>query len=452
VGDFNGDGKLDLAVLSSDGYGYFYANVLLGNGDGTFSGPSATQLTGSNYNSVAVADFNGDGKLDFATANYDLGTVSMLLGDGLGNLQPPTEFSVGPYLPSSVVAGDVNGDGKIDLVTTSSITKYGINANTVSVLLGDGLGGFGAAQNYAVGANPSPVVLGDFNRDGRVDLLLTTSTDSNPVVSVLVDTGGGAFSAPHSYYGGYDPGAVAAGDFNGDGWLDAAAVNSVAAVNSSAGSVSVLINDTSWSATSAPATSFAVSGFPSSTTAGVAGAFTVTAEDAGGATATAYAGTVHFTSSDPQAVLPAAYTFTASDQGMHTFSATLKTAGAQSLTVTDRTSGSLTGTETGITVSPAAASKFIISAPASVSAGVAFSLTLTVEDAYGNVVTGYTGTVQFGSTDGRAKLPKDYTFTAADKGVHTFTGLVLRTKGNQKITITDTLNSSLTASVIENVP
>jgi hypothetical protein len=76
---------------------------------------------------------------------------------------------------------------------------------------------------------------------------------------------------------------------------------------------------------------------------------------------------------------------------------------------------------------------------------------MTVEDAYSNVVTGYTGTVRFTSTDNSATLPANYTFKAADNGVHTFTGLVLRRKVKQKITITDTLNSSLTATVIENV-
>jgi hypothetical protein len=82
---------------------------------------------------------------------------------------------------------------------------------------------------------------------------------------------------------------------------------------------------------------------------------------------------------------------------------------------------------------------------------VAFSLTLTVEDVYGNVVTGYTGTVHFSSTDTQATLPRNYTFTAADKGVHTFTGLVLRKKGYQKITITDAHNSALTSSVTVDV-
>jgi hypothetical protein len=202
---------------------------------------------------------------------------------------------------------------------------------------------------------------------------------------------------------------------------------------------------------SAVASSMTVAGFPSPTTAGAASNFTVTLEDAYGNIASGYTGTVHFTSSDGRATLPANYTFTAADAGKHTFSATLKTAGTQSITATDTATVSLTGTDSGITVNPAAASKFILSAPASVGSGASFSLTLTVEDAYGNVVTGYTGTVHFSSMDSTAKLPSNYTFTAADKGVHTFTGLVLRRKGYQKITITDTSNSALTGSVTVDV-
>jgi hypothetical protein len=201
----------------------------------------------------------------------------------------------------------------------------------------------------------------------------------------------------------------------------------------------------------AQASSLAVTGFPSSITAGSAGRFSVTALNADGTIDTGYTGTVHFTSSDGQAVLPGDYTFTAADGGVHTFTAALKTAGTQSLTAADTATASVTGSEVGITVNPAAASKFILTAPSSVSAGVAFSLTLTVEDTFGNVVNNYTGTVHFSSTDTRATLPRNYTFTASDKGVHTFTGLVLRKKEFQTITITDTHKSSLTGSITVDV-
>jgi hypothetical protein len=210
-------------------------------------------------------------------------------------------------------------------------------------------------------------------------------------------------------------------------------------------------NETGITVNSAAASTMSVAGFPSSTTAGVAGYITVTLKDIYGNLANSYTGTVHFTSSDGKASLPANYIFTASDAGVHTFSAILKTAGTQWISAADTTNSGLASTQSGITVNPAAASQFIIAAPSTVSAGVAFSLTVKVEDVYGNVVTGYRGTVHFSSTDNKATLPANYTFTAADNGVHTFTGLILRKRGNQKITITDTRNSSLTSSVIENV-
>jgi hypothetical protein len=240
-----------------------------------------------------------------------------------------------------------------------------------------------------------------------------------------------------------------------------AGVHTFSATLKTAGTQSITATDTTIAALNgtdagitvnpAAASKLIVTGFPSPTTAGVAGKVTVTLKDPYGNLATGYTGTIHFASSDGQASLAANYTFTAADAGARIFSATLKTAGTQSLAATDIATASLTGTDGGITVNPAAASQFIITAPASVTAGAAFSLTLTVEDAYGNVVTGYTGTVHFGSTDKKATLPANYTFTAADKGVYTFTGLVLRTRGNQKITITDRNNSSLTGSVIIDV-
>jgi hypothetical protein len=111
----------------------------------------------------------------------------------------------------------------------------------------------------------------------------------------------------------------------------------------------------------------------------------------------------------------------------------------------------LIGTQESIRVNAAVAQRLALVAPADVRAGTKFSLTVAVVDAYGNTVTDYRGTIAFRSSDPKARLPKSYTFTAADQGVHTFTGLVLKSKGAQTITATDTRNPPLTGSVTENV-
>jgi hypothetical protein len=114
------------------------------------------------------------------------------------------------------------------------------------------------------------------------------------------------------------------------------------------------------------------------------------------------------------------------------------------VTASDTGTSSITGITKGIVVNPAAAAKLLLTAPSSVTHGVAFSVTLTVEDAYGNVVSGYVGTVHFSSSDSTAALSANYTFTASDAGVHTFSGLILHKKGKQ--TVTDTQNSALTVT------
>src|SRR5207302_105375 len=140
----------------------------------------------------------------------------------------------------------------------------------------------------------------------------------------------------------------------------------------------------------AAASSLVVSGFPSPTTAGVAGTVTVTAQDPYGNTAVTYTGTVQFTSSDARAALPANYAFVAADAGVHVFGATLKTAGSQALTVTDTGTSTITGFQTGITVGPAAASSLVVSGfPSPTTAGVAGTVTVTAHDPYGNTATGY---------------------------------------------------------------
>ena len=153
---------------------------------------------------------------------------------------------------------------------------------------------------------------------------------------------------------------------------------------------------------------------------GTSFSLTVTAQKSSGATDTGYTGTIHFTSSDVQAGLPANFPFAAGDDGTYTFTVTLKTAGSQSITATDTTTSAITGTLSGINVSPAAASQFTISGlPSTATAGVAQTFTVTAYDPYGNVATGYTGTVAFSSSDTAASLPANYAFTTANQGTHT---------------------------------
>jgi len=551
VADLNGDGKPDLVLTGTNSYlgpyayagpsGANYLNVMLGNGDGTFSDASTVQLPSVTLpQPVALGDFNGDGKPDVVTTSTN--AVAILLNNGNGTLAPPTTFATDGRV-ESVAVGDFNGDGKLDLVTANYTTQV---ASSISVLIGNGDGTFQTPRNLLPGLSPAFVAVGDFNHDGKADLAVPNAgpNATGAYLSMLLGNGDGTFQSPLNYPAGPSPWSVAAGDFNGDGFPD------LAVANNGPSTVSVLLNAADWSLPQA--TSFAVSfpspitagtsgsltvtakladgsidthyigtvlfsgsdpqavlpadyaftaadagvhtfsvtlrsagtqsitatdytsssvtgtdggitvspaaastlsfsGFPSPVTAGVVGSFTVKARDPYGNIATSYAGTVRFTSTDAKASLPIDYTFTSADAGIHTFSATLKTAGTQSITVTDTTTGNLTATNAGIAVNPAAASQIIVSAPASVTAGAFFSLTVKVEDAYGNIVTNYTGTIHFSSTDKMATLPKNYTFTAADKGVHTFTGLVFRTRGFQKITITDKFNSSLFANVIVDV-
>ncbi|MEN3369734.1 MAG: hypothetical protein V7609_1877 [Verrucomicrobiota bacterium] len=175
---------------------------------------------------------------------------------------------------------------------------------------------------------------------------------------------------------------------------------------------------------------------PSNSSAGSAFNFTVTALDQFNNTDTGYAGTVHFTSSDGAASLPADYTFVGGDSGAHTFSATLNTAGNQTITATQ---GAVTGTSNTIAVGAGSATHFSVTAPASATAGTPFSFSVTALDASNNVATGYTGTVHFTKSDSGAgsAVPADYTFVAGDNGAHTFTnGATFVTVGNQTITAT----------------
>ena len=212
MGDFNGDGIKDLAVVNE---GDSTVSVLLGKPDGTFA-PQVAYPTGLGPLAIVTGDFNGDDNLDLAVTNANCTvtiqglkcygrTVSILLGNGDGTFRPQFDYPTGTG-PSSVATGDFNGDGNLDL----AITNYG--DNTVSVLLGNGGGTFQNQVVYSVASSPQSVVICDFNGDGKLDLAVGGSG-----VSVLLGNGNGTFQKGLDSPGG-SPLAVA--DFNGDGKLD----------------------------------------------------------------------------------------------------------------------------------------------------------------------------------------------------------------------------------------
>ena len=195
------------------------------------------------------------------------------------------------------------------------------------------------------------------------------------------------------------------------------------------------------------ASSLAISGL-TTTTAGAARSFVVSARDASGNVVTNYLGTVTFSSSDQKAGLPASYTFTAADAGAHTFGITLVTAGTQSISASDATAG-ISGTQSGIAVAAGAAVKLVFSAPVSVTQGVGFKVSVTALDAYGNIATGYRGKVQLTSTDAKGGTTSS-SFSSTDNGVHVFS-YTFNTLGSQTLKAVDTANSTILGSAIISV-
>src|SRR5437870_4029868 len=236
VGDFNGDGVQDLATANfgSDTPADTTVSVLLGNGDGTFR-PPQTFGVGRGPVWVAAGDFNGDGKLDLAVPNFGDTTVSVLLGNGDGTFQAARNFPAGGSGPASVAVGDFNGDGRQDL----AVTLYGDGSgNTIAVLLGNGDGTFRAPLIFGVGLGPVSSAVADFNGDGVQDLAVANwDRNAGRTVSLLLGNGDGTFQAAQTFLAGQGVASVAVGDFDGNGKPD------LAAGNYGGGTVSLLMNN-----------------------------------------------------------------------------------------------------------------------------------------------------------------------------------------------------------------
>jgi len=219
AGDLNADGKLDLVV--SSGGTSATISVLLGNGDGTFGSPIVytSNLLSIYSASIAVADFSGDGKLDLALTNSEGPTnaVAIVLGNGDGTFQnPPLLYSAG-LLPTAVVSLDVNGDGKPDLAVAGG---YGaLSYFSLTALINRGDGPLPSSTTWPVLQFPYSAVVGDFNGDGHVDIVTTSFTQTGGV-SVLLGKGDGTFQAHVDSPTGQFPSAIAVADFNGDGKID----------------------------------------------------------------------------------------------------------------------------------------------------------------------------------------------------------------------------------------
>ena len=417
--------------------------------------PSPTTAGAAHSLTVTILDSNGN------IATGYTGTIHFASSD--------SKSTAGAGLPSDYTFTSGNGDDNgvhtfsatLDTAGSQSITATDTGNGTLSGSQSGITVNPAAASTLVVTAYPSPTSAGAahtftvtiLDSDGNIATAYSgtihfTSSDSNA-------TAGAGLPSNYTFTTG-------TGADNG--------VHTFSATLKTAGSQSITATDTVNSAlsgtqspitvNSAAASSLLVAGYPSPTTIDVAHTFTVTILDPDGNVATGYSGTIHFTSSDSMvtvgAGLPSDYTFTTgagADDGVHTFSATLKTPGSQSITATDTANSALSGTQSGITVNSVEASSLVVSGFASpTSAGAAHTFTVSILDPNGNVATGYTGTIHFSSSDGMATagagLPADYTFTTGtggDNGVHTFSA-TLKTAGSQSITATDIANSAVSGS------
>jgi uncharacterized protein (TIGR03437 family) len=220
VADVNGDGFADLLVSGFNGLA-----VLLGNGDGTFRpGPFTTLTTAQNF--LATGDFNKDGKVDVALADYQDGFLDILLGNGDGTFKQVAQQYLIGFNPETFYVEDFDGDGNLDIVFAAGHPDALITLpymQTVGVLFGNGNGTFAGAPAYTVPGFSTSMVAADFNGDGKPDLAIAGQGGT----SILLGSGGGRFQAGATLSAGGTYSQSAAADLNGDGKMDLVVNSSV---------------------------------------------------------------------------------------------------------------------------------------------------------------------------------------------------------------------------------
>jgi hypothetical protein len=240
VGDFNGDGRADIAIVNS---GDNTVSILLGSGNGRFRS-AGHAATGEDPEGVATGDFNHDGHLDLAVSDRDSSDVAVLLGNGAGGFRLaqllttviPNDFTYGD--PGPIQVGDFNSDGQPD-IAVNTIGPGG--TGEVETFAGSGTGTFGSAVRVTpveegVGSDAS-MALTDLNGDGHPDLVLVNGYSDQDRVQTLLGSGGGTFADGGSAAVGHSPSELVVGDFNGDHHPD------VAVTNHDDGTVTVLLGN-----------------------------------------------------------------------------------------------------------------------------------------------------------------------------------------------------------------
>ena len=238
VADFNGDGNPDVAVGNTSPN---VIGVMLGVGDGTFrSNGAAFGSGGGNPYSIAAADFNGDGKVDIAAANYNTNNIALFQNAGLNASnqvnfsQQPDALPNRPGNPSSIVAADFDRDGRIDIAATYQTT------NDIVIIRNNGLNAYGqvtftqTASFLSGGNNPFDLKASDLNGDGWLDLAVANRFSD--FIAVFRNIGNASFAQPDRFACGGNPRSIAVGDFNADGKVD------LATTNPNTFSVGVLLN------------------------------------------------------------------------------------------------------------------------------------------------------------------------------------------------------------------